>query len=80
MMDELQSAENFGSAFEGQGACVRCFLHILNLVAKALIRPFDAKKDKNDKDAVAGSDKDATLLAKLAEELRGYDDPQLAGW
>ena len=32
--------------FEGQPSRVRCFAHVLNLVAKSLIRQFDADLDK----------------------------------
>lgn len=31
-------------AFEGEESRVRCFLHIVNLIAKAIIRQFDASK------------------------------------
>ncbi|KAI0745591.1 hypothetical protein C8Q76DRAFT_601559, partial [Earliella scabrosa] len=41
MIDELLKAHNLGRQFGGQHARVRCFLHILNLVAKSLIRQFD---------------------------------------
>ncbi|KAI0696128.1 hypothetical protein C8T65DRAFT_553783, partial [Cerioporus squamosus] len=41
MMSALERMSNLGPDFNGQNARVRCFLHILNLVAKALLKPFD---------------------------------------
>ena len=43
MVDSLGDSVD---AFKGAGTRVRCFLHILNLVAKSLIRQFDARADK----------------------------------
>lgn len=53
--------------FDGQKGRVRCFLHILNLVAKSLLRQFDTRtEDKNSADA---GDRE---LAGLAEGLREF--------
>jgi hypothetical protein len=35
-------------AFEGASSCTRCFLHVINLVAKSLIHLFDIKKKDAD--------------------------------
>jgi hypothetical protein len=55
--------------FPGAANRTRCFTHILNLVAKSILRSFDAKKgaegDVND-----GTD----VLAALAQELELDDD------
>ena len=45
MVEELAEDKNLGQWFDGHKARVRCFLHILNLVAKSLIRQFDADAD-----------------------------------
>ena len=74
MIDELLKSENLGHQFGGQRARVRCFLHILNLVAKSLIRQFDVRADKER----AKSDAVEQQLAALAEELEGYDERVVA--
>ncbi|EPS96717.1 hypothetical protein FOMPIDRAFT_1102388, partial [Fomitopsis schrenkii] len=43
MIDELQKLVK---SFPGQKMRSRCFLHIVNLVAKALLRQFEPKKKK----------------------------------
>ncbi|OBZ79481.1 putative AC9 transposase [Grifola frondosa] len=45
MIDELSKLID---TFPGETNCVRCFLHVVNLIAKTLIRQFDVpKKDQN---------------------------------
>lgn len=54
------------AAFEGQYSHVRCFCHIINLIAKAMLAQFDVRgADKPDEDA----DEDVRALLKLAEDL-----------
>lgn len=49
-------------AFAGPASQTRCFLHIVNLIAKSLLRQFDAKKVDLDKtDLVDGDDVDLEL-------------------
>ncbi len=52
-------------SFPGEVNRVRCFSHVVNLVAKSLIRQFDAEADKDEAD----DDVDARELAELAEGL-----------
>ena len=55
--------------FDGPPNRVRCFAHVLNLVAKSLIRQFDADIDKE----AAAQGADERELAELAE-LTGLAD------
>jgi CO/xanthine dehydrogenase Mo-binding subunit len=68
MIDELaKSLANY----TGKDAHVRCFLHILNLVAKTVIKVFDAPKRNG------GAE---TLLEKLAEGIElEEEEVRLAG-
>ncbi|KAI0715450.1 hypothetical protein C8T65DRAFT_573097 [Cerioporus squamosus] len=68
MIEQLTAASNL-LAFDGHRARVRCFLHILNLVAKSLICQFDAGADKDKAD----EDADERLLTELAGGLNGPD-------
>lgn len=54
--------------FPGAASQTRCFAHILNLVAKSVLRQFDAKKMKKDDEPMEFNDA-ATALAELAQEL-----------
>ena len=54
--------------FPGAANQTRCFAHILNLVAKSILRQFDVKKKTAD-DEPMDFDDAATALAELAEEL-----------
>jgi hypothetical protein len=76
--------------FPGPANQTRCFLHILNLTAKSIIRQFDVPKSKNG----TVMDTVAQALADLAEGLDGdnleeyegeddvdnVDDKPLAEW
>jgi hypothetical protein len=76
--------------FPGPANQTRCFLHILNLTAKSIIRQFDVPKSKNG----TAMDTVAQALADLAEGLDGdnleeyegeddvdnVDDKPLAEW
>ncbi len=57
--------------FAGAPNRVRCFTHVLNLVAKSLIRQFDAEADKDD--AADGADE-----RELAELAAGLDAEEAA--
>lgn len=54
--------------FDGELSRVRCFAHVLNLVAKSLIRQFDAKGDKEE-DTAAEDEAELAELRALAEDL-----------
>ena len=57
-------------AFPGLANRTRCFTHILNLVAKCIMRQFDApKKRKGDSDDVDEELEDATDLRVALDEL-----------
>jgi hypothetical protein len=61
-------------SFGGEPTRTRCFLHIVNLVAKSILKEFDSSKNKADLDedllATAGDD--------LAEGLEGEEQITLA--
>ena len=67
MIEELASDKLLGQWFDGHAARVRCFLHILNLVAKSLIRQFDTDADKEKAERTA-ADKQLEALARDLEE------------
>lgn len=72
MIDALEESGDLPN-FDGARARVRCFLHILNLVAKSIIRQFDTKASKEEK---TQEDQEEAELEELARELEGYDtDP-----
>lgn len=54
-------------AFAGSASHTRCFLHIVNLIAKSLLSQFDAKKT-----AVDGDNELAELAKEFAEEEVAY--------
>lgn len=54
--------------FDGELSCIRCFAHVLNLVAKSLIRQFDVNADKPE-DAGAEDEAQLAELRALAEDL-----------
>ncbi len=56
--------------FQGTFARTRCFLHILNIVAKAILKQFDVK-DVPDAEALV--DDDVRQLAELAQELESEE-------
>ena len=91
MIDELADlVENF----PGPIPCTRCFLHIINLVSKTLLKLFDLPK-KSTEDALDNAEKELLDLADsldsepLALEMsvsklgEGDDEPQnynMEGW
>ena len=71
MVDAL---EGLLEGFNGAQGHVRCFLHILSLVAKSLISHFDACTKKH----VAQQDDEEAELASLADALREAQDIEAA--
>ena len=67
MVEQLAEDELLGQWFDGHRGRVRCFLHILNLVAKSLICQFDADADKEKTDRDAASRQLETLARELEE-------------
>ena len=72
MIEEL---EILTPEFAGFASHTRCFLHIVNLVAKALLRQFDAKKTtvKRDNELAALADELAKEEA-MVDEIDDDDD------
>jgi hypothetical protein len=75
--------------FSGKNSQTCCFLHIVNLVAKSLIREFDTSKkqanelpDLGDEDLDDDTPSDSTIQeATLAEDLSGdADEDNTDGW
>ena len=62
-------------AFQGTFHRVRCFAHVIQLVAKSLLRSFDAKHIE---DAEAVVDKDIEMLLRLAEDMASEDAAAVA--
>jgi hypothetical protein len=60
--------------FPGAANQTRCFTHILNLVAKSILRQFDVKKKTTDDGEPMDFDDAATALAALAQELEDAED------
>jgi len=60
-------------AFPGSANRTRCFTHILNLVAKCIMKQFDAPKNKKrgDEDVDDDDDEDAANLRLALDELEG---------
>jgi hypothetical protein len=86
MIDHL---ENMIEAFPGQPNRTRCFAHIINLVAKSLIKQFDVTKKKGESD-VDDSDEELfrllqgvdleDLQTRLRETDGDLDDDNVEGW
>ena len=65
MIDEL---DELVQSFRGQAMHVRCFDHIMNLVVKTLLKPFDATcKGKTANDAAL--DEAEAALCELTDDL-----------
>ncbi|KAF8657111.1 hypothetical protein AX14_007931, partial [Amanita brunnescens Koide BX004] len=67
MIDELEIAL---PEYASQASHARCFLHTTNLVAKALIRTFDAKKKKRNDGAASAPDELEKLCADSEHDER----------
>ncbi|KAL0957211.1 hypothetical protein HGRIS_014896 [Hohenbuehelia grisea] len=75
--------------FEGQKDRVRCFAHIINLVAKSLLKQFDVPKGKEG-DTMSDAEQQLAELAKdldmedlqtrLETSARENDDDDVEGW
>ena len=69
MVDELESKV---TGYNGKASHARCFLHIINLVAKTLTREFDVKNKNTDRTKAAETC-DEALKIELAELADGMD-------
>jgi hypothetical protein len=45
MINQLKKAK--WPCFKGEPHWIRCFAHILNLIAKAILKPYETKKKSN---------------------------------
>lgn len=70
MVRELESAIE---GFAGPAHQIRCFAHILNLVAKTIIAQFDAKGGSKGDDLTQVSEAAAKQAAALADIVAGLD-------
>jgi hypothetical protein len=62
----ISKLEELNDAFSGEASLVRCFLHVVNLVAKTTIRLFDPPKKKvNATSSSINADDEASLNADL---------------
>jgi len=86
MTDHL---EDLIEAFPGQANRTRCFAHIINLVAKSLIKQFDVTKKKGDQTSddfndellrlMQGADLE-DLQTRLRENDGDLEDDNVEGW
>jgi hypothetical protein len=74
------------ASFPGKANQTRCFLHIINLVAKSVIRQFDVAKGKAD-DALDEAEQELRILAEGTDledsEMQGQqeaNDDNVEGW
>jgi hypothetical protein len=65
---------NILEVFPGVANRTRCFAHILNLVAKCIMRQFDAPKKRQNRSSEDETDNMELALKELAEELEGLED------
>jgi len=72
MIDELSELLD---DFPGAANCTRCFTHILNLVAKSILKQFDLPKAEADEalDAATQALADLAVDIEAEEELMGND-------
>lgn len=66
MVDEM---EILIDGFTGSANRTRCFAHIANLIAKAILRPFDVGKGNKGAEAFEDADATAAALRELADGL-----------
>ena len=67
--------------FPGSANRTRCFTHILNLVAKCIMKQFDTLRKKNRADGDAGEEEeDADELAAMFDELEEELENKGEGW
>src|SRR5258706_1039019 len=70
-------------SFPGEPNRTRCFTHILNLVAKCIMKQFDAPKKKKktggDTDEIEEDD-DSDVLAAALDELEDELEDEDSGW
>ena len=77
MIEELT---NLLDDFLGPANETRCFLHILNLVVKSIIRQFDLPKSKKTSDDSDADEDDPTLDVATMELLKLAGDIDLDEW
>lgn len=65
----IQHLANILSDFPGEANRTRCFTHILNLVARCIMRQFDVPKNSKQADNTNGVEDMADALAELENEL-----------
>lgn len=70
LIDELGDLDN---SFAGRANQVRCFAHIINLIAKSILRQFEVTKGRTSDDTA--DEKTADILADLAAGLDLEDEP-----
>jgi hypothetical protein len=70
MVDELELDL---ASFDGDACRVRCFNHIVNLVAKSILRPFDQGNDANEEELLEYIDDD---LTELTEDTSMLDEDE----
>jgi len=86
MIDELR---DLLSSFPGGANRTRCFAHIINLIAKTIIRQFDIPKAKEGElvdvamaelHALAADMDAEELLTQASHSYDGGDDDDVEGW
>jgi hypothetical protein len=80
----IEALSNIIPAFAGPASQTRCFLHIVNLIAKSLLRQFDAMKtdlngtdpdgEVEDKDQNGHSETEEGCMEDVDESLREEDE------
>ena len=70
----IQTLFQLLSAFSGEASRVRCFLHILNLVAKSILKPFDTGKSKRKAAAAQQEESDSEEEEAIEDAEDGSDD------
>jgi hypothetical protein len=75
----IRELETLAPAFDGFASHTRCFLHIVNLVAKSLLRQFDAKKVTVENDAELTEWVNDLTEEENAARIRGEDDDNATG-
>jgi hypothetical protein len=68
----IEHLSNLIESFPGAANQTRCFAHILNLVAKSILRQFEGPKVAKDGDQAM--DDAAKELAAVSDELDGHDE------
>lgn len=77
----IDSLEDMLPAFDGERARVRCFAHIINLVAKSVLQLFEQPKGRKGSNA-GGSAAVAAEVDDGGDEINefGVEDDDVDGW